>query len=50
MMYKVYMLFMALLLVNCGGAPKNGADAKAASVETVVQDDAATTEIGRAHV
>ena len=42
-MYKVYMLFMALLLVNCGGAPKNGADAKAASVETVVQDDAATT-------
>ncbi|MBO5864704.1 MAG: M28 family peptidase [Bacteroidaceae bacterium] len=33
-MYKVYMLLVALLLVNCGGA-KNDVDSKAASVETV---------------
>ena len=36
------MLFVALLLVNCGGATQSASDANAASVETVAQDGAAT--------
>ena len=36
------MLFVALLFINCSGAPKSAADAKTASVETLAQDDAAT--------
>lgn len=43
MMYKVYMLFVALLLVNCGGAPKSNAVSGESPAATVVPDDAAKT-------
>ena len=40
MMYKVYMLLMALLFINCGGAAKNDAGTKTAPVETLSQGSA----------
>lgn len=39
-MYKVYMLLMALLLVNCGGASENKVVASESQVAAVVQNDA----------
>ena len=41
MLYKVYLLLMALLLINCNGAPKDGTVAKSAAVEPVSQNTAA---------
>ena len=40
MMYKVYMLLMALLFINCGGVAKSDAGAKTAPVETLSQGSA----------
>ena len=42
MLYKVYMLLMALLFINCGGASNNGTVAKNVAVEPAPQTAAAS--------